>query len=132
MFNAHLYQKINELEKRNEQLKQELDMKSAAARDAANALDKLRCSLDEEKRTLKFELMHAKEMASIDKEKALQAQANEMSKSLVQSDITREQALAKLAVYEKMDTKADANTIKEMVGKLIDAIGKANVNLLNK
>jgi hypothetical protein len=51
----------------------------------------------------------------------------EMQQALIQSDLTRTEALAQLKMYEKMDTKADANTIKEMVGKLIEAIGKVSV-----
>ena len=130
MFDAHLYKKIAELEKQNQGLAAQVQNEVATRKDRERELDQYRNNLDEEKRTLKFELMHAKELANIDKEKALQELTRKMQESLVTSDISREQALAKLSVYEKMDTKADANTIKDMVSKLIDAIGKTNVNLL--
>ena len=137
MFDSHLHAQIRDLNRRNQELQKALDgmLEENKTLEAGNKsltedCSRLRNNIDEEKRTLKFELMHAKEMAGIEKEKALQAQANDMSKALIQSDISREQALSKLSVYEKMDTKADANTIKDMVSKLIDAIGKTNVNLL--
>ena len=130
MFDAHLYKKIAELEKQNQGLAAQVQNEVATRKDRERELAQYRNNLDEEKRTLKFELMHAKELANIDKEKALQELTRKMQESLVTSDISREQALAKLSVYEKMDTKADANTIKDMVSKLIDAIGKTNVNLL--
>jgi hypothetical protein len=137
MFDSHLHAKISDLTRRN--LQQQKDLEAALAENAVltagnksltEDCSRLRNNIDEEKRTLKFELLHAQELAAIKQEKALQAQANDMSKALIQSDISREQALSKLSVYEKMDTKADANTIKDMVSKLIDAIGKTNVNLL--
>ncbi len=42
----------------------------------------------------------------------------------------QQEALAKLSVYEKMDTKEDANTIKSMVGQLITMIGKQTVSVI--
>lgn len=47
----------------------------------------------------------------------------EMRKDLVKSDILRAEAVAKLEIYEKTDTKADANAIKDMIAKLITALG---------
>jgi septal ring factor EnvC (AmiA/AmiB activator) len=119
MFNSHLPKKIAELEAEINDLKTKI-------KSMAYEYQKV----SEDKREVEFQLNHQKQQADINEEKALQKQANEMKQALITSDITREQALAKLTVYEKMDTKADANTIKEIANKLIDAIGKTNVNLL--
>lgn len=53
-----------------------------------------------------------------------------MQESLIKSDLLRTEALAKLEVYEKTDTKSDANTIKEMIGRLIEVIGKQNISVI--
>lgn len=139
MFNAHLHQKIAELEKQNQELMNKVSSREDAyrreeanSRDARQELKDFRSQLDKEKQKLQFDLQYAGDTAAIAMEKALQEQARKMQEVLIKSDITREAALAKLSVYEKMDTKADANTIKDMVGKLIEVIGvvgKPSVNV---
>jgi len=139
MFNAHLHQKIAELEKQNQELMNKVSSwedayrrEEANSRDARQELKDFRSQLDKEKQKLQFDLQYAGDTAAIAMEKALQEQARKMQEVLIKSDITREAALAKLSVYEKMDTKADANTIKDMVGKLIEVIGvvgKPSVNV---
>lgn len=93
--------------------------------------------LEEEIRELKdqvkaarFDLSHAQEKAELDKERALNSLRKEMQESLIKSDLMRVEALAKLEIYEKTDTKADANTIKEMISKLIGVMGKQEINVI--
>lgn len=73
---------------------------------------------------LKQELMFQQRESEVKKQEAITALRDAMKKSLIESDLARQEAIAKLEVYEKLDTKADANTIKDMIGKLIEAIGK--------
>jgi hypothetical protein len=47
-----------------------------------------------------------------------------VQEKLIESDLERNEAKAKLEVYEKLDTKADANVIKETLGKLVEALGQ--------
>jgi hypothetical protein len=139
MFNAHLHKEIEELKKKNAGLLEKLGAREdayrraeALERDARQELKEFRNSLDKEKQKLEFDLKYAGDTAAIAMEKALQEQARKMSEVLIKSDIERERAKAALAVYEKMDTKADANTIKEMAVKLIEmvgVIGKPQVNV---
>ena len=86
--------------------------------------------LREENRELKFELNHAREKYEVQQERALDTLRKEMQESLIKSDLLRVEALAKLEVYEKTDTKADANTIKQMIGKLIDKMGNGEVHIV--
>jgi hypothetical protein len=139
MFNAHLHKEIEELKKNNAGLLEKLGAREdayrraeALERDARQELREFRNALDKEKQKLEFDLKYAGDTAAIAMEKALQDQARKMQEALIKSDISRESALAKLQVYEKMDTKADANTIKEMANKLIEIIGvvgKPSVNV---
>lgn len=63
-------------------------------------------------------------------EEKLNSLRKEMQESLIKSDLLRIEALAKLEIYEKTNTKADANTIKEMVTQLIATIGKQGINVI--
>lgn len=64
-------------------------------------------------------------------EKKLHELRKSMQESLIKSDLLRTEALAKLEIYEKTDTKQDANAIKDMIGKLIDQIGKqSNISIV--
>ena len=132
MFHAHLHTKIEEL---NSQLEKEREINEGRAGkniELQLEMERLRNRRDDELHDLKYKLQHLEDKAAINKEQALQELARKMSETLIKSDITRESALAKLAVYEKMDTKADANTIKEMATKLIEVvgiIGKPQVNV---
>jgi len=80
-------------------------------------------------KTLKFDLNHQEQKNQLELAKALQAQAEKTKEALVKSDLEREKALSAIRVYEKMDTKADANTIKEMFGKIIEVIGKKQTEI---
>ena len=89
---------------------------------------------EEELKELRFQTKHMKESLELEHDRKLMSVQREMQKSLVDSDLTRVEALAKLEVYQKTDTKADANHIKEMIGKLIDQLGKpqapASINVV--
>ena len=84
----------------------------------------------EELADLKHEKKHEQREFELSKEEAINRLRNEMKEDLIKSDLIRVEAVAKLEIYEKTDTKADANTIKEMIGKLIDMIGKQDVKVI--
>lgn len=121
-------------EKRNEELVGELAVmkhdydKMKSEYDAlvrqCDGLKELSRKQADEIKELAFTTKHMKEVMQIENEKAIAALQKEMQRSLIQSDLSRVEAVAKLNIYEKTDTKADANAIKEMIGKLIDTIGK--------
>ncbi len=48
----------------------------------------------------------------------------EMEKSLIESDLLRVEAVAKLEAYEKINTKEDHNHLMKMLEKSIEALGK--------
>jgi hypothetical protein len=68
--------------------------------------------------------------SEISKQEAITKLRGEMQKSLVESDLLRQEAVAKLTVYEQVDTKSDANCIKDMIKQLIDKIGAQQVNVV--
>lgn len=90
------------------------------------------------------ELMHTNEIAKnkqdlsfvkreyeIKTQEELNKLRKEMEKSLVTSDLIRTEAVAKLAIYEKMNVKDDANTIKEMAKELIKAVSSIASSKVN-
>ena len=121
--NAILKLKHDEVKAENKDLKSENDRLTSTTRKQEDELKELR-----------FQQNHLKETTDLDHDKKVMALQRDMQKSLVQSDLTRVEALAKLEIYEKTDSKADANHIKEMIGKLIDQLGKqqapASINVV--
>lgn len=77
-----------------------------------------------EKQQIEFDLRCAKDRARLDTEKELNDLRKNMQEALIKSDLLRTEAVAKLAVYEKLDTKADANIIKDSVKSLIEGLSK--------
>lgn len=114
-----LIERIAKLEWENNKLKE-------AETDLENAL------ISKEKKIFELEskIGFSEREYQIRENNALQKLRDEMSKRLIESDIAKAEAIAKLEVYEKMDTKDDSNTIKESIGKLIEQIGKQNVNVI--
>ena len=119
MGNDSLVKQINELT--DEKKKLEFSVADLKAR--IETKDKHISSLQDEIKQLKFDLSTIKQQAALDQEKAINTLRTEMQKSLITSDITRVQAEARLEVYEKMDTKADSNYIKETLKQLVDKVG---------
>jgi hypothetical protein len=103
--------------------KHALEIELAGAREATN-------EAKEALRDTKWKLTILEKEAELSTEKKLAELRKSMQESLIKSDLLRTEALAKLEIYEKTDTKADANTIKEMIGQLIGTIGKQNVNVI--
>ena len=87
-------------------------------------------TLKKKNEELKRENKYLEREYDLKTEEKLNELRKEMQESLIKSDLLRTEALAKLEIYEKTDTKADANTIKEMVTKLISTIGKQNINVV--
>ena len=85
----------------------------------------------EEIKDLQVEMRQIKREYELKNQEAIAELRKEMSKSLVESDLKRNEATAKLEIYEKLDTKADANVIKDMLGRLIDSMGKGqSINIV--
>lgn len=49
-----------------------------------------------------------------------------MQKELIESDLLRTQAIAKLEVLEKIDTKSDANEIKKLLHEMVSLMANNN------
>lgn len=80
---------------------------------------------------LEFKLKCANREKELEIEEAKNSIRKEMQKSLVESDLRRVEAEAKLEVYEMMDTKDDANKIREMLDKAITGLSQqAQVKIL--
>jgi len=89
--------------------------------------------LSDELRELKWKVNCAEREYQLKTEEKLNEVKKSMQESLVKSDILRTEAIAKLEIYEKTDSKADANAIKDMIGKLIEKIGsqpQASINVV--
>jgi len=65
-------------------------------------------------------------------EKAKHEVRKEMEKSLIESDLKRTEAVAKLNTYIDMDTKDEKKHIQRMLEKAIDALGKQSVTIQSK
>ena len=122
-----------EVEKEMQVLKHEI----AGLKDNLYARNKDIEDLKERKRAVEDQLKDAKkENALMSREFEIRTQ-EELGKlkdavrdSLVTSDLKRTEAIAKLEVYEKMNTKEDANTIKELAKELVKALGRNNVQIV--
>lgn len=81
-------------------------------------------NLAEELAQTKRELVSAQKDAEYAKRDALDALKKEIEKSLIESDIKREVAIAKLDAYEKMISKDDFNKeVREMLKLAIQSLG---------
>jgi phage-related protein len=125
-----LISKLAAIESKMAELKDE----NAELKKANDSFAHLVRKQEEELKELRFQTKHMKETLELEHDKKVMSIQREMQKALVSSDLTRVEALAKLEVYEKTDTKSDANAIKEMIGKLIDQLGKqqapASINVV--
>lgn len=110
-----------------EKMKAEYD----SVKSKSEEMERLTRKQEDELKELRFQTKHMEEKLALEHSKKTVELRQEMQKALVNSDLTRVEALAKLAVYEKTDTKADANVIKEMLGKLIDQVGKVQPATVN-
>jgi hypothetical protein len=93
-------------------------------------LQREKMALGDKIRDMEFELKHQAELLAIEHERKIMQLQRDMQKALIESDLARVEATAKLEIYQKTDSREDANTIKSMVKQLIDSIGKQNVNIV--
>jgi hypothetical protein len=63
-------------------------------------------------------------------EKAKNELRKEMEKSLIESDLKRVEAVAKLEAYEKMDTKEERKYITQMLEKAITGLAAQKVQIV--
>lgn len=73
---------------------------------------------------IKQDLEHELKMEKMKRDEYIIKFKEEMQEKLIKSDLLRNEAIAKLEIYEKLDTKSDANCIKETLNKLIEALSK--------
>ena len=106
-----------------EELKEALERSKAKVQSLQTELNKNQDELRAQKdlnRDLEWKVKILGQEAELDHQRKVNELRASMQESLIKSDLLRVEALAKLETYEKTDTKADANTIKEMLSKLID------------
>ena len=74
-------------------------------------------------REMEWELHKLKETQAFEIEKAKYGIRKEMEKSLIESDIARTEAVAKLNTYIDMDTKDERKHIQKMLEEAIKSLG---------
>lgn len=80
--------------------------------------------LDSRLNELESKLSRADEKAEWETEKIKNDVKKDMQKKLIESDLKRTEAVAKLNTYIDMDTKDEKKHIQNMLEKAIDALGK--------
>jgi uncharacterized secreted protein with C-terminal beta-propeller domain len=93
--------------------------------------DKIR-DVESKVKDLEFKLKIAEEWEKVRVEKAKDELRREMQKSLIESDIKRVEAVAKLETYQTMDNKDERKHIMTMLEKSIEALGKEKVTVNTK
>ncbi len=88
--------------------------------------------LTKENYMLKDKLERVGERHTFEIEKTKFECAKSMQKDLIESDIQRVRAIAKLETYMDMDTQDERKHIQEMLEKAIDALGKRQVTINNQ
>lgn len=109
-----------QLEEKVDRLEEKIIIKEDRVRSAEVMIHKL----EDKIKDLTWKLDHVERNSVLETQEKLNSLKSDMKKSLIDSDLARIEATSKLEVYEKIDTKADANIIKETVGKLVEALGK--------
>lgn len=101
--NANLQSKINDLERKVTKLEWDLEKAKTLCKDERD-MDKrkMELSIEEERNKLR----------------------KEMEKALIESDLKRVEAIAKLETYEKMDTKEERKVLQQMLDKAVTALGQ--------
>ena len=88
----------------------------------------LDCRLDE----LESKLSKADERATWEVEQIKNTVKKDMQKKLIESDLKRVEAVAKLNTYIDMDTKDERKKISGMLEEAIKSLGKQKVTINNK
>jgi len=76
------------------------------------------------------EISDLKEKHEFKIEKTKFEKAKEMEQSLIESDLKRVEAVAKLNTYIDMDTKEERKHIQNMLEKAIEGLGKQKIELI--
>ena len=76
---------------------------------------------------LEWELKKLRDAQAFEIEKAKDEIRKDMQKALIESDLKRTEAVAKLNTYIDMDTKDDRKHTQNMLAKAIEALGKQQV-----
>ena len=72
---------------------------------------------------LEWEIKKLKDIQAFEIEKAKDTIRKDMRKALIESDLKRTEAIAKLNTYIDMDTKDERKHIQKMLEKAIDSLG---------
>jgi len=100
---------VEELKEDKKKLEEKLEQEKKRADEAEKKVDEIR---------RKIERIEEWEM-----EKAKDEVRKEMQKALIESDLKRVEAIAKLNTYIDMDTKDEKKHIQKMLEKAIEALG---------
>jgi len=76
-------------------------------------------------RELEFDKKCMERKRNLDIEEAKNTLRKDMEKALIESDLKRVEAVAKLEAYEKMDTKAERQHIQKMLEAAIAGLSSA-------
>lgn len=88
--------------------------------------------LTEKIRDLEKDRVFLEKIHKVEIEEERQKLRKEMQKSLIESDLKRVEAIAKLEVNEKLDVKNEFNFIKEMLSKLVEVLGRGVIHKGNE
>jgi len=80
-------------------------------------------------RELEWEIKKMEDHHAFEVEKAKDTIRKEMEKSLIESDLLRVEAVAKLNTYVDMDNKDDRKHSQKMLEMAIEALGKQKVEI---
>jgi ABC-type uncharacterized transport system auxiliary subunit len=83
--------------------------------------------LESKIRELEWDLKKVKDVQAFEIEKAKDVIRKEMEKSLIESDLKRVEAIAKLNTYIDMDTKDERKHIQKMLEEAIKSLGNQKV-----
>ena len=111
---------MEELKKEKEELRNALESRKEKVTELEKKIDRLEADNRDLVRLKEWEI-----------EKAKHELRKEMEKDLIESDLKRVEAIAKLNTYIEMDTKDERKHIQQMLEKAIEALGKQQV-VINK
>lgn len=83
---------------------------------------------DNEIQMLKREAEFKNRMTALKIEESLNVFKKEVSEKLIKSDIERNEAIAKVTIYEQLDARKDMSFIKDTLCRLVEILGGVSPN----
>ena len=106
--------------------KEVIAIKECEIKQLKEQIDKLK----EENKNINFEFSCTQRKNELSIAEAINKLRADMNKALIESDLKRVEAVAKLEVYEKIDTKTQVNAISDMLKTAIQGLSTAKVNVI--